>query len=62
MRTPKINDAVSWKDDNGTDRYGMIVGFDETNFNGALLHCAIIDQGNPDNQLEIPLDDLEIIE
>lgn len=62
MKKLQINDAVSWKDDNGKDCYGMVVGFDETTYDGYLVTCAIIDQGNADEQLEIPLDDLEIIE
>lgn len=62
MRKPKLNDAVSWKNDSGKDCYGMIVGFDETSFDGKVEKCAVVDQGDEDNQLEIPLDDLEIIE
>jgi len=56
-----INDAVSWKDSDDKDCYGMIVGFDETSFNGALVTCAIVDQGVEDEQLEIPVEDLELI-
>lgn len=61
MKEFAINDAVSWKDDTGTERYGMIVGFDETSYDGKAVQCAVIDQGNEDEQLEIPLEDLEIL-
>ena len=61
MKQYSINDAVSWKDDKGKDCYGMIVGFDETSYDGKLVQCAVVDQGDEDEQLEIPLDDLELL-
>lgn len=61
MKEFTIHDAVSWIDNKGTERYGMIVGFDETSYDGATVQCAIIDQGDEDEQLEIPLEDLEIL-
>lgn len=61
MKEYAINDAVSWTDDKGKECYGMIVGFDETSFNGELVQCAVVDQGDEDEQLEIPLDDLELL-
>jgi hypothetical protein len=56
-----LSDAVSWTDDKGKTCYGMIVGFADTNFDGAHLTCAIVDQGDEDEQLEIPVDDLELL-
>ncbi len=61
MKEYAINDAVSWTDDKGKEYYGMIVGFDETSFNGEIVQCAIIDQGDEDEQLEIPLEDLVLL-
>jgi len=61
MKTFTIDDAVSWKNDTGKECYGMIVGFDETNYGGKVIECAIIDQGDSDEQLEIPLEDLELL-
>ena len=56
-----LDDAVSWTDDKGKDCYGMIVGFADTNFDGESVTCAIVDQGHEDEQLEIPIDDLELV-
>lgn len=56
-----LNDAVSWTDDKGKACYGMIVGFDESSFDGQTVTCAIIDQGDEDEQLEIPIDDLVLL-
>lgn len=61
MKTFAIDDAVSWKDDTGKSCFGMIVGFDETSYDGETVQCAVIDQGVSDEQLEIPLDDLELL-
>lgn len=61
MKQYSINDAVSWKDDKGKDCYGMIVGFDTTSYDGETVQCAVVDQGDEDEQLEIPLDDLELL-
>jgi len=61
MKNIAINDAVSWTDDKGKECYGMVVGFDETSFDGQLVQCAVVDQGDEDAQLEIPLDDLVLL-
>ena len=61
MKKFSLNDAVSWIDDKGKNCFGMIVGFADTNFDGEHMTCAIVDQGDEDEQLEIPVDDLELL-
>lgn len=61
MRSFDIGDCVCWKDPMGTGRdcFGAVIGFDETSFDGEVVEVAVIRLDGDQEDVEIPLEDLE---